>query len=405
MRRCKVLMFAVCILLLNSCEPKETINFFASKIEHESLVKFYSHSPDWLSISGLDEIYYTTLKVSGSEQEIRNSLNKLVPLKYDVDQVIAVYAYSTNRDTSQVNVSISNVHALGLVRQENNDIYLDYLEKRDSTFILIPELTGKVNGGINMDDLRLFHFASTEGEDLPLISTIFEFQINSTKNYSTEIPANKSIGDAMLLNMELNKGMNTLDIYGDNFYAAMMVPVGPGGIQYCGGSEECGSGSRSDSCIKRPAGFPPADCFINEGGGCFNAVLNHELTLLSASIPKINLLDLYDFKDSFLLKYAKGRKFVAYMYLIGRYMKMDVRSMDNYLQVTIAFQEAIQKIKGKDDSIIIFDEKFVALFRTFITNHRDVKEKRMNVALANLTKDLNRLEGLNRKQFFEFLEE
>lgn len=396
----KIINIALCAYLLVGCSEKETLLFFGSKLEYNTPVEFKGHDTNWLAVAELDEIYHVIIASEKSAQGIRSGLAKLISEEYPVDEVVTAFIYTTNQDTTQVNITLDKAHAMGLIRQESMNFYFDYFEKQDNRFVLVPAFSGNVNAGIDIDDLRLFHFASSPGQELPLVSTIFDFRLNPSKESSTGEERNKSMGNAILMNMNYNKGMNTLDIYGERFYSAMRADDNPGG-SFCGGDRNCPSGT--STCITAPGG-PDMVCDApRDGGGCFNAVLTHATAMFSTNIPTFDLPNLYEFKDSFLMKYSKGREFISYIYLVGRYMKMDTASMNNYLDLILAGEKIINKIQGADDDSVLFDDQFVAVFSTFIQNHRNTKSKKLNQALTVLEADLNHLNGFTQKQFMNYL--
>lgn len=388
-------------LLIMGCSEKDTLMFFDSRIGNQSPIEFNGHDTNWLAVAELDEIYHVIIAGEQSAQAIHSSLAKLISEKYPVDEVITTFIYTTNQDTTQVNITLDKTHAMGLVRKENINYYFDYFERQDNRFVLVPELSGTVNAGIDMDDLRLFHFASSPGQELPLISTIFDFRLKPSEATRLSEERNRSMGDGLLMNMDYNKGMNTLDIYGEKFYSAMRADDNPGG-SFCGGNRNCPSGTAT--CITAPGG-PDMVCDApSDGGGCFNAVLTHAMAMLNTNIPPFDLPKLYEFKNSFLMKYPKGREFISYMYLAGRYMKMDKASMNNYLDLILEGEKLIQRIQGADDDSVLFDAQYVTVFSTFIQNHRNTKSKKLSQAMSTLEKDLNFLNGMTKKQFLNYLQ-
>lgn len=394
----------LCALLLVGCRKKETIVLFGSVMNQEAKARVYVHDSNWLTVSGLKQIYTIRIPVEESAKDIRKTLGDLLPDGYKVNQVVTAFVYSIDTDTSKVDISLDDVHAMSLVRQQGKDLYHDYLEKQAGHFVLLPELTARVNGGFDMDDLRLLHFAAAPTKGLPKVSSIFELRMNPLQSFSSEGEPNKSIGDAVLVNMKLNKGMNTLDIYGEHFYKVMLKDQPGGGHQYCGGSERCDLGSEADHCVPPPAG-PDTKGTCQKGGGCFNAVLTYAFTSFKTEMPPFDLVELYKFKDSFLMNYPKGREFVAYMYLIGRYMRMDEAALGNYLKLTIASEEAVRKIQSKEDNVIVFGKEYVDLISRFIQNHKGSGSKELEQALAILEADLRRVNGYTRGQVLQFLNE
>lgn len=393
------------VCLFAGCGEKQSFSFFGTTIEHDNSIEFIGHAKNWLQLSGLDEIYHVKIMVEKSASSAQKSLGGLLPEGYLVNDIVSAFIFSTNTDTSKVEIRLDKVHAMGIVRYQDGKFHLDYLEKSKDQFVLRPELSGNVSAGINVDDLRLFHFASTPSSALPLVSTIFDLNLKILPSKGVQA-INRSIGDAFLMNMNLNKGMNTLDIAGELFYAAMKADDNNTGGSFCGGNRNCPLGSAR--CIEAPGG-PAMVCDAPSngggGGGCANEVLVHIAQQNVEITQPFDLVNLYEFKDSFLMKYEKGKQFIAYMYLIGRYMKSEKVYMDNYLNLIEVGQEAVMKIQASNENEVIFDEKFTAVFATFIQNHKDVKSRQVDQALSVLESDLAQIKGFTQKQFIQFLSE
>ena len=395
------------ILLFSGCEKKNKLSLFGTKFSSTATPKTYIHDATFLNICKLKQIYNTVIPVTGSPDEIRKILTPVLPANYPINQVITLFVYTTQTDTSKIEVALNETHAMSIVRQQGRNLYHDYLENQNGKFSLLPEFTAQVNGGFDMDDIRLFHFASSPGQTLPETSMYFEIRMEPLGDISnTGSEPNKAIGDAMLMNLRLNKGMNTLDLYGEDFIKVLARDNPPGtGDTYCGNNSACGLGSENDVCLL-PAGghIPPPKCEHPRSGCCNNVMLEAAKMSTDGKLP-FDFHDLFQFKDGFLMKYKKSREYIGYIYLVGRRMRMDIPSMLNYIEVTKTVQSVMEKMNGKDDNAVIFDDNFIKVFSTFISNHKGLKSKELDQAMDNMQKDMTSLKGYTRSQVMNYLEE
>jgi len=396
----------VVTLLGGACVERETLVLFGTELRQRARAEVFTHAPHYLHIVHLDQIYQVRIPAEESADALRRILAAQLPGGYDVSRVVSVFVYTTDTDTAQVDIGLDETHAMSVIRQQDGSLVHDYFERQGNAFVQLPELTADVTAGLDMDDVRLLHFASSPGDGLPATSTLFEFRMEPAGEFTAGDDVNTSIGDTLLMSMRLNKGLNTLDVYGSDFVKVMMRdnPVDPGKI-YCGNSEACGAGSPDDSCLFPPAGPEgPARC-VSSGSGCCNQVLVQARAMSEDGTVPFDFAELFDFKDGFVMSYPKTREYLAYFYLVGRHMKMDPASMKNYIDATIQISRAMKALQGSDDAAVIVDDEFISVFTTFSQNHMGTGSKDLDAAMRTMQAEMMPMRGATRAEVVRYLED
>jgi len=400
----KISLSLIACLLLAGCQKKETLVLFGTVMKQEALPRTYVHELAYLEVCHLDQIYNVVIPAEESAEAVRKTMSSVLPASYAVGEIITVYLFTTDTDTLKVDITIDEAHAMSIIRQQGKYLIHDYFERQDDKFVQLPEFSADVTSGFEMDDIRLLHFASSPGKQLPGASTFFEFRMKPLGEFASEGDPNVTIGDAMLMNMNLNKGMNTLDLYGTEFMRVMARDNPPDGKTFCGKNESCGPGSADDVCIMPAGGDTPKPTCHSGRKGCCNQVLLAARAMSADGKEPFDFRDLFDFKDNFLMKYSKGREYAAYFYLVGRHMKMNPDAMKNYVDATVQISHKMEKMQGTDDNAVIVDDEFINVFTIFTTNHLGSGNKELETAMRTMKSEMMTLKGATRAQVMQYLD-
>jgi len=400
-----VLIILICSV--TSCDRQSSFNIFNQKVETSSTPQFSGHDKRFLEVTGLNDLDYVIVdKLSmGIMTKISNILLPSKEALLDISEIAFVYIYTENSNDQGISISKSNTHAFSIVGLSQKGPKHNYYEKQsDNSFRQLLSLPRKLNGPLNMDEIRMLHFAAVKGSKLPEKSSIYEFRSELFNNMKLGSAPNKLLMKSLLLDLTRNKGSKTIGLYGDALYSALRADDRPG-TGSCGNAQLCPSGGNG-SCVPSPvAGYM---CQTGDGGGgdgCTAAQLPVLSKVMGFNLTApIDFRAIHSFRDDFLSKSDVGKKYVGYMYVFSQFAKMDIKSLTEYASITLPLQTSINTIMSDGRIGVVISEDLKQQAKTIINNHKDIADTDFQKILARLELDLDRLSGLNKNDFIREFE-
>lgn len=400
------LIFVSLIGFVTSCDKQRqsSINIFNQKIETKSLPQISGHDKRFLEVTGLRKLDYIT--VNPISMGVMSKISKiLLPTQtatLDSNKKVFLYIYTTRSNSAEISISKSNTHAFSIVSASKDSLKHSYYERQsDNTFRQVLSLPKKLDGPLNMDEIRMLHFAAIKDSVLPKESSIIEFRSEFFKTLKFNNSPNKELMKILLMDQSRNKGSQTIGLYGDALYSALRADDKPG-TGSCGNVVSCPPGGNGSCVPDQTAGYV---CQVGDGGdggggGCTAAqlpVLSQTMGF-SLAVP-IDFRSIHSFRDKFLANSNAGKEYVSYMYVFSQFAKMDIKSLTKYASIIPPLQASINTIMSDTKNGIVVTTDLKQLAKEIINTHKDVEDKDFQNILSRMEFDLNRLTGLKKNDF------
>ena len=399
------LIYLSIIGLSTACDKQGAtgINIFNQKVETKSVPKVSGHDERFLEVTGLRKLSYVV--VDSLSMEVMDQISTiLLPAQKEAasdNKTLFAYIYTTKSSGVEVDISKLNTHAFSIVGAGRDGIKHFYYERQsDNTFREVLSLSRKLDGLLNMDEIRMLHFAAIKGSSLPKESGIFEFSSELFKTLAFSKSPNRELMKVLLMDQTRSKGSKTVGLYGDALYSALRADDNPG-TGSCGNVALCPPGGNG-SCVSDPvAGHM---CQIGDGGGGGGGCTAAQLPALSQTLGfdlaiPIDFRSIHSFRDEFLTNSKAGKEYVSYMYVFSQFARMDIKSLSKYAAIIGPLQASISTIMSDTDNGVVVTADLEGLAKEIINAHKGVEDRDFQNILLRMEFDLSRLAGLKRDAF------
>jgi hypothetical protein len=112
---------------------------------------------------------------------------------------------------------------------------------------------------------------------------------------------------------------------------------------------------------------------------------------------------LRQFRDDFLRRYEEGNEYIAMYYAFGEFVKTDPASLLQSVAALPHLYKAIEALQGGNANAVIVTSEMHRSALAIIKNHRNVKNPRLQKMLDRVEKDLNRFQGMSKKELLSHL--
>ena len=391
------------ITLLMSCTSHNKISIFNEKIKLEQSIQISNHDARFLKATGLRDLNYILVSNVSSDAmtTISHALLRTPELKVDTNKIAFIYIYTTNSDQKVKTVSISSTHAFSVVSLVKGQLNHYYYEKNsDGSFQDVTSLENSLDSPLSMDEIRMLHFAASNGLELPKQSSIFEFRSKIFESHKTEGESNRSLMATLLMDQKRNQGSQTIGLYGDALYKSLTDDEPGGGS--CGNIQLCPPGGNG-SCVPDPiAGYMCQKTGDGGGGGCTAAQLPVLSQLMGFALATpVDFRTIHKFRDDFLASSKAGKEYISLMYVFSQFAKLDVGSLSKYSSLVAPLQSTMNTLlSGSNEDIVVTNQlKQQAL--DVIKAHKNIDNRDFQKVLQRMETDLNRFSGLKKSQFIQ----
>ncbi|MDH5179606.1 MAG: hypothetical protein OEZ39_17105 [Gammaproteobacteria bacterium] len=401
-----VLLFVFLCALVESCNKQTDFTVFDKNIAISNAPIYSAHDKRFLQVTNLKTLDYVLVHnlsdsaMLSTTQAVLGKNSKIL----QAGKLISIYFYTTNT-SRKIPISRDLTHALSIIGKEENGLNHYYFEKQaDNTFKHIQTLHIKLDNLLSMDEVRMLHFASTTGTQLPEKSTVFELRSSQITLVPPSTMTNTSLMKTILLDLDRNKGYQTIGLYGDELYRALRKDDAPGKGN-CGNAENCPPGGEGTCVPVSTSDGAGYQCIKGGGGGCVTAelpIVIHRMNFRTRT--PINFVAIHSFRDKFLSKSLAGKKYISYMYIFSQFAKRDINSINKYIAIIQPLQESITKIMSGNHTDIVLTKELSRQAKEIIRSHREVKDKDFQNILNIMEKDIDRLTGLNKTRFISEFE-
>ena len=403
----QILIAAVCTML-SSCVTPQSVQILGETVSVNSVPVVSNHDPRYLEVVGLDSLRYVAFNHLGPDEieGIRQAFLGGGKNTHPSERLVFIYAYTTNAAANPLVISGADAHAVSVITTNGNALLHSYFERQsDGGFRRIASVPNGLDGYLNMDEIRMLHFAASEGSSLPRQSTIYEFRSTSLPTLDIQQSRNRTLMTTLLLDQSRNGGSRTVGLYGDSLYAALRADDEPG-TGSCGNAQLCPPGG-DGTCVPDDIAGYRCDLGGGDGGGdgCAGAQLSVFAETSAIGLPTpIEFRSIVSFRDQFLARSDTGKRYIGYMYVFSQFAKMDEAYLLKYASIVGPLQESIQTLMSGPDHAVVVSKDLRRQAQEIIDAHKDIQNSDFQDILMRMQEDLEVLTGLDKEKFTKTFE-
>jgi hypothetical protein len=322
-------------------------------------IKVLYRDSSYLKFQSLNSFWFAEPREVLSSEPFQPILNKSLGSGHyeDIERhAFCIEFYVRGAYTSGASLSTRNVYGFSVFSYGHDGVRRSYFKKgRGSTYSHISKLDARLSTPFSSARMTLLHFASFPNP--PKESGIFVLRTGLTKDQLSaartwrRAARDADVPDEIYADADFNPGVAYLD-------------NGPGPGNTCGFL--CTTDLPLSACIGDITGRFWI-CKPVEGPSC---VADQLPTALAADAPagtipeEATVIQLQNervraFRDSFLRKKSKARKYIGYYALFSKYAKRDRDSIRDYAEIMLDIHAALAVLRrGSGGEIVVTEQLF-----------------------------------------------
>jgi hypothetical protein len=159
-------------------ECEMSLSVFSKEVEPGVPVESYSHNDRFLEVIGAFEIsHFAYDRVSDDAMaELTEALGHALNQDPIAQDASWVFVFCSGADCTDGKFSTANTHAVSIFIADPEGMRHRYFERSERGLREVKSLDVTIRSMLDMDDIRILHFAASEMHDLPNVSAIYEFK-------------------------------------------------------------------------------------------------------------------------------------------------------------------------------------------------------------------------------------
>jgi hypothetical protein len=379
--------------------PKAQITLFDRKVMLSRPFKRAGHERPFADLIEVEDLHYNVVR-GLSQAEMAACVSALMAhteSSATLEGAVQAFVYTTDERASRTTLSLAKTHAFSVLTGQGDRLAHHYFEKQNGpVFHQVPSLSMPLSGPLDMDDVRLLHFAGTGQRGLALSSTIYELNAGAWAARDWAWEKNVPLRVAILTDPGRNSGAPTLGLYGDEIYLAFLNVSG----SYCGGNRDCPKGK--DTCGDAPGGPDPVCGAVSIGGNLFVDLARAFREQDVVSPVPIDFSFLRSLRKNFFERYEQANQYVSHYYIFSLFAKLDRGLLEQYAQAMPSLDQGMRALAGSDEAVVVTTPLRDAML-DLIGMHRDVENRAFQETLDALERDLASFHGLTKRELIDAL--
>ena len=355
----------------------------------------YRHNGRFLEVIGVMDLRHFFYKKVGSKpmEELTKVLNSNVAPSRDLRDVIWVFVFAHGTTCSDQAVPRDSIHAVSVFSRSPDGMAHRYFERVGQNFREVLELAVTVKAMLDLDDIRLLHFAAFDLGELPAQSTFYEFKAEYWGVEGVLHLSDSTLRTALLLDAERLGGAPTIGLNGHEIYTALLGRPQIGEETNCGNSTSCGGGT--GSCEAVPSKFSAGYyCKAGVGGDPWVSVFTEAIRAGLVSLDEVDFPAARAVITEVLPRSQQGRQLMAYYYAASSNcaVRIDRRALEEYARVLPIVRDCLRELLYGPDDAIVVTEDLRAAWARIAALHQDIRlPAHVRIASAMRQLDLARL--------------
>ena len=351
------------------------ISVFEEVVDLGVACRSFRHNDRFQEVIGIKELRHTFYnRICAKEMKaFVGALNARVPLDGELGDVLWVFIFCNGLSFSDSAVPEVSVHAISVFSRISEGMRHRYYERTETGFREVRELDVPVRAMLDLDDIRLLHFAPFDLHALPPVSRIYEFKADYWGVEDLLQRSDPRLRRAVLIDGQRLAGAPAIGLNGDEVYAALLRRPQDDEESNCGNNTSCTTGTGTCEAV------PPSDsagyiCKSDAYGDPFVSVFTKAIHAGLVSAEAVDFASARRVVTSFLPRSPLGRSIMGLYYVASRAVRRDRTALEEYIHDLPVISRFLHEVlHGPNDAVVITDQLRAACLR-ILDLHKNVRE-------------------------------